>query len=96
MQCGFLSGRGTVCVVFILRRLTEKYEVKAKKLFCVFIDLENRIGQMLVKVFWYALKKRGVTKYIVQGIMLLYSVCKAAVFVDGELSDLFFGQVGDC
>ena len=51
---------------------------------------------MLVKVFWYALKKRGVTKHIVQGIMLLYSVCKAAVFVDGELSDLFFGQVGDC
>ena len=31
---------------------------------------------------------------VLKGITLLYSCCKTAVFVDGELSDFFFVQVG--
>ena len=32
MQHGFMSGRGTVDAVFVLRRLSEKFRVKNKKL----------------------------------------------------------------
>ena len=41
MQYGFMPGRGTVDAVFVLRRLTEKFRAKNKKLFFVFVDLEK-------------------------------------------------------
>lgn len=36
-----MPGRGTVDAVFNLKRLTEKYQSKVKKLFYVFADLEK-------------------------------------------------------
>ena len=39
MQCGFILGIETVDAVFVLRRLTEKFRAKIKKLFFVFVDL---------------------------------------------------------
>ena len=41
MQYGFMPGRGTVDAVFVLRRLTEKFRTKNKKLLFVFVDLEK-------------------------------------------------------
>ena len=41
MQYGFMLGRGTVDAAFVLRRLTEKFRAKNKKLLFVFVDLEK-------------------------------------------------------
>ena len=37
MQYGFMSGRGTVDAVFVLRRLREKFRAKNKKLLLIFV-----------------------------------------------------------
>ena len=41
MQYRYMPGRGTADAVFVLRRLTEKFRAKYKKLFLLFIDLEK-------------------------------------------------------
>ena len=41
MQYGFMPGRGTVHTLFVLRRLTEKFRAKNKKLFFIFVDQEK-------------------------------------------------------
>ena len=41
MQYGFMPGRGTVDAVFVLRRLSEKFRAKNKKLFFILVDLEK-------------------------------------------------------
>ena len=83
-----MPGRGTIYVVFIFRRLTEKYQSKGKKLCFVYVDLEKVVDRVPQKVVWYAFKKSGVPEYLVEGI--LYSGFKTAASVDGELADLFF------
>ena len=51
MWHGFMSGRGTVDAVFVLRRLTEKFRAKNKKLFFVFFDLEKAFEWVQGKLF---------------------------------------------
>ena len=46
MQYGFMPGRGTVDAVFVLRRLTEEFRAKNKKLFFIFVDLEKAFEQV--------------------------------------------------
>ena len=41
MQFGFMPGRGTIDVIFILRQLQEKHLAKNKKLYFAFVDLEK-------------------------------------------------------
>ena len=51
MQHGFMAGRGTVDAVFVLRKLTEKFRAKNKKLFFVFVDLENAFDWVTRELF---------------------------------------------
>ena len=46
MQYGFIPRKGTVDAVFVLRRLSEKFRAKNKKLFFVFVDLEKAFDQV--------------------------------------------------
>ena len=48
MQYGFMPGRGTVDAVFLLRRLSEKFRAKKKKLFFIFFDLEIAFDWVLL------------------------------------------------
>ena len=91
VDIGFTGGAGAGDAVFILRRLTEKYWPKGKKLFCKYVDLEKVVDRVPQRVAWYAFRKRGVTEYLVQN--MLYSGFKTAVSVDSEFSDFFFTQV---
>ena len=94
MQYGFMLGRGTVDAVFVLRRLTEKFRAKNKKLFFVFVDLEKAFDRVPREVIRFALKRKGVPEYFVNGVMPLYEGCKTAVSVDRELSSSFSVKVG--
>ena len=40
---GFMPGKGTVDAIFIIRQMMEKYEAAIRKLFVVFVDLENGV-----------------------------------------------------
>ena len=91
MQYGFMPGRGILDVVFVLRRLTEKFRAKNKKLFFVFVDLEKAFDQGVIR---FALRWKGVPEYLVNGVMSLYKGCKTAVVVDGEPSSSSSVKVG--
>ena len=41
MQFGFTPGKGTVDVIFIVRRMQKKYQKKNKKLYMCFVDIES-------------------------------------------------------
>ena len=45
MQFGFMSERGTICAVFILRRMQEDYHAKGKKLYMCFVDLQKLLKE---------------------------------------------------
>ena len=91
MQYGFMPG--TVDAVFVLRRLMEKFRAKNKKLFFVFVDLEKAFDRVPRKVIRFALRRKGVPEYLVNGVMSLYEGGKTAVLVDGELSSSFSVKV---
>ena len=90
MQYGFMSRRRTVDAVFVLG----KFRAKNKKLFFVFVDLEKAFDRVPREVIRFALRRKGVPKYLVNWVMSLYKGCKTAVLVDGELSSSFSVKVG--
>ena len=94
MQYGFMPGKGTVDAVFVLRRLSEKFRAKNKKLLFLFVDLERAFDRMPREIICFALRWEGATEYLVNGVMSLYKGCKTGVSVDGELSSLFSVKVG--
>ena len=94
MEYGFMPGRGTVDAVFVQRRLSEKFRAKNKKLFFIFVDLENAFDWVPREVICFALRWKGVPEYLVDGVMSLYKSCKTTVSGDGELSSSFSVKVG--
>ena len=94
IQYGFMPGRETVDAVFVLRRLTENFRAKKKKLLFKFVDLEKAFDWVPREFIYFALRWKGVSEYLVNGAMSLYKGCKTAVSVDGELSGSFSAKVG--
>ena len=77
-----------------MRRLTEKFRAKNKKLVFIFVDLEKAFDRVPRDVIRFAFIQNGVPEYLVNGIMSLYKGCKTAVLVDGELSISFSVKAG--
>ena len=71
-----MPGRSTVDAVFVLRRLTEKFRAKNKKLFFIFVDLEKAFDWLPRVVIHFALRQKGVTEYLVDGVISLYKVVR--------------------
>ena len=93
MRCGFVTERETVDDVFVLRRLSEKFRAKNIKLFFIFVDLEKAFDRVPREAIRFALRRKGVPEYVVNGVMTLYKGCKTAVSVDGELPSSFSVKV---
>ena len=90
----FVLRRRTVDAVFVLRRLSEKFRAKNKNLFFIFVDLENTFDRVPREIIRFALRRRVVPEYLVNGVTSLYKGCETAVSVDGELSSSFSVKVG--
>ena len=71
-----------------MRRLTEKFRAKNKKLIFVFVDLEKAFDQATREVIL------GVPECSVDGVMSLYKGCKTDVLAERELSSSFSVKVG--
>jgi hypothetical protein len=64
-QFGFMSGRSTMEVIFLVRQVMERCREQKKDLHMVFIDLEKVYDKVSRNVMWWALQKHKVsTKYI--------------------------------
>ena len=46
MQFGFMKGKGTTDVIFIVRPMQENFRVKGKKLYFGFLDLEKAFDRV--------------------------------------------------
>ena len=63
MQYGFMPGKGTIDTVFVLRRLNEKFRVKNKKLFFIFVELEKAFDWVPREVICFTLRQKDVPEH---------------------------------
>ena len=80
--------------MFIFRRLHEDYDVKGKKLYMCFVDLEKTFDRVSRKVLEWAMWKKGIPEVLVRSVMSLYEEAKTNVRVDSELAEEFGVKVG--
>ena len=69
MQFGFMSERGTIDAIFILRRIKEEHHAKGKKLYMCFVDLEKAFDRITKKVLEWALRKKEIPAVLVRSVM---------------------------
>ena len=68
-QFGFMLGKGTTHLLFILRRMQEEFRGREKKLYMCFVDLEKAFDRVPRKVTEWALRKKGLAEVLVQAVM---------------------------
>ena len=98
-QAGFRSGRGCEEQIFVMRQLAEKMIEKNRKMYAVFVDLEEAYDKVCREELWEALKRYGVSGDLLRAIRALYQASEASVKVDGECSEWFKVKQGvrqDC
>ena len=89
-----MPGKGTVDVIFIVRRMQEEYQKKDKKLYMCFVDMEKAFDRVPRKVMEWAMRKKGLSEVIVRAVMSLYDGAKTRVRVGSAYSEEFEVKVG--
>ena len=94
MQFGFVPGKGTVDVIFMVRQLQEKFLEKRKDLFFAFVDLEKTFDIVPRKVARWALRQLDVEEWLVQTVMIMYERARTVVRIKQGYSTEFEVKVG--
>ena len=89
MQFGFRPGRGTTDAIFIVRQLQERFIVRKRDLYFVFVDLEKAFDRVPREVVEWALRKFENEEWLVRVVMALYEGATTRVRVNGELREEF-------
>ena len=94
MQFGCMPGTGTADVLFVVRRMQEKYMDEKKKLQMCFVDVEKPFDRVARKMMEWSMRKKGPPEVIVRAVMSLHHGAKMKVRVGSELFKEFLVQVG--
>ena len=94
MQFGFMAGKSTIDVIFIVCQLQEKYLAKNKELWMAFVDLEKAFDRVPLEVVWWALRCLGVDEWIMLVIKAMYEDATTTVRVNGRESKALSVRVG--
>ena len=94
MQFGFMPGKGTIYVIFILRRIQEKQSAKQKMLFMCFVYLEKAFDGVPMKIAEWAMRKKGIPAALVRTVMSQYKGASTRVIVGTHLSEELEANVG--
>ena len=89
-----MPGRGTTDAIFVVRQVQEKYLGKNKRIYLGFVDLEKAFDRVPRKVVEWALRKEGVSEWMIKAVMTTYYEAKTAVKVEQGLSEEFEVKVG--
>ena len=94
MQFGFMPGRSTTDAIFILRQLQEKFLGKKKNLYFAFVDLEKAFDRVPRSVLWLAMRKVGVSEWIIRTVQAMYRNAQSKVRVGSSYSEPIDVSVG--
>ena len=94
MQFEFMQGKATVNVIFLVRRMQGYYQKEDKKLYMRFVDIKKAFDRVLRKVMELTMRKKGLSKVMVQAAMSLYDGAKTRVRVGSAYLEEFDGKVG--
>ena len=67
-----MQGRGTSDAIFISRQLQVNFFAKNKNLYFGFVNLEKAFDRVPRQVLWWAMRKLGVEKWIIQLAQAIY------------------------
>lgn len=88
-QCGFRPLRGCQDQIFCLRQTIEKLYEKNKDLYLCFIDLEKAFDRVPRQRLFEVLSEYGINGGLLEAVKSIYVDSRAAVRIDGELSESF-------
>jgi hypothetical protein len=86
-QAGFRKARGCVDQIFSLRRIKEQAKRLEKPLYMCFVNLKAPYDMVNREALLLILAQCGVSEKLCNIIRALYTETKAAVRVEGELTD---------
>ena len=86
IQFGLMPGKGTIC---IMRQVQEKHQAKKKKLYYVWVYLENAFDIVHIEGLRWALRKLGVDKWLIRTVMALCTDTCTVVRTYAGLSESF-------
>ena len=72
MQFGFMTGRITTNVIFILKQLQQKSLHEEKNTYFAFFDQGKIVDCVPCTVFWWAMWKLGIHEWIIQIVTSMY------------------------
>ena len=81
-------------IIFILRKIQEKYIRKNRNLYFAFVDLQKTSDRVPRKVLWWALRKVGIPEWIVRVLQIMYQIATSQVRINNSYSNVFMVQVG--
>src|SRR6202000_1219471 len=94
VQGGFRPMRGCQDQIFCLRQAIEKLYEKNKDLYLCFMDLEKGFDRVPRQKLFEVLSEYGTRGRLLEAIKNIYVGSKAAVRIDGEMSEAFEVEEG--
>ena len=94
MQFGLMPGKGTIYVVFILRKIPEEYIAIQKKLYMCFVVHEKPFLGVPRKDMELAMRKKSIPEALVRAVISLYKGAKTKVIALAHLSEELEVNVG--
>src|ERR1700743_1122445 len=86
--------RGCWDQIFCLRQAIEKFYEQNKDLYLFFIDLEKAFDRVPMQKLFEVLSEYGIRGRLLEAIESIYVESKAAVRIDGEMSEAFEVEEG--
>ena len=94
MKFGFILRKGTVCAIFIVKRMQEKYQKKDKKLYMCVVDMKKAFDRVPRKVMEWAMRKKGLSKVVIRAVRRSNDGARKRVRVVSVYSEEFKIKVG--
>ena len=94
MQFGFMSGRSTTDAIYILRQMQEKHIIRKKKIYFIFVDLEEAFDRVPGSILWWTMRKLGIDEWFVRLVKVMHDGANSRVRVNGCFTERFEVTVG--